>query len=85
MTAVPTQITTSASAPTLPAACGPISEAVVRALATGRVDGLPVTCPERTVVDVWSRTDRAPNAHVGVEVDADGFLELLVERIGSLG
>ena len=27
----------------------------------------------------------APNAHVAVEIDADGFLELLLERIASLG
>jgi inosine-uridine nucleoside N-ribohydrolase len=39
----------------------------------------------RTVVDRWRRTDRAPNAHVGVEVDADAFFELLLERIASLG
>ena len=42
-------------------------------------------CRGRTVVDRWSRTDRAPNAHVAVEVDADGFLALLLERIASLG
>jgi len=41
-------------------------------------------CRGRTVVDLWQRTDRSPNAHVGVEIDADGFLELLVERINSL-
>ena len=41
-------------------------------------------CRGRTVVDLWQRTDRTPNAHVGVEVDAEGFLELLVERINSL-
>jgi inosine-uridine nucleoside N-ribohydrolase len=40
-------------------------------------------CRGRTVVDLWKRTDREPNAHVGVEVDSDGFLELLVERINS--
>jgi inosine-uridine nucleoside N-ribohydrolase len=40
-------------------------------------------CRGRTVVDLWRRTDREPNAHVGVEVDSDGFLELLVERINS--
>ena len=40
-------------------------------------------CRGRTVVDLWQRTDREPNAHVGVEVDSDGFLELLVERINS--
>ncbi len=42
-------------------------------------------CRGRTVVDLWKRTGRDPNAHVGVEVDADGFLELLIERINSLG
>jgi inosine-uridine nucleoside N-ribohydrolase len=42
-------------------------------------------CRGRTVVDVWRRTDRQPNAHVGVDIDADGFLELLIERINSLG
>jgi inosine-uridine nucleoside N-ribohydrolase len=41
-------------------------------------------CRGRTVVDLWLRTEREPNAHVGVEVDADGFLELLIERINSL-
>jgi len=41
-------------------------------------------CRGRTVVDVWRRTDREPNAHVGVDIDANGFLELLIERINSL-
>jgi inosine-uridine nucleoside N-ribohydrolase len=41
-------------------------------------------CRGRTVVDVWRRTEREPNSHVGVEIDADGFLELLIERINSL-
>jgi inosine-uridine nucleoside N-ribohydrolase len=40
-------------------------------------------CRGRTVVDLWQRTDREPNAHVGVEVDSDSFLELLIERINS--
>lgn len=40
-------------------------------------------CRGRTVVDLWQRTDREPNAHVGVEVDSDGFVELLIERINS--
>ena len=39
----------------------------------------------RTVCDRWHRTDRAPNAHVGVGIDADAFFELLLERIASLG
>jgi inosine-uridine nucleoside N-ribohydrolase len=38
----------------------------------------------RTVVDLWKRSDRAPNAHVAVDIDADAFLELLIERINSL-
>ena len=42
-------------------------------------------CRGRTVVDLWNRTDRTPNAHVGVSVDSAAFFELLVERIGSLG
>jgi inosine-uridine nucleoside N-ribohydrolase len=41
-------------------------------------------CRGRTVVDLWRRTERSPNAHVGVEIDADRFLELLIERINSL-
>jgi inosine-uridine nucleoside N-ribohydrolase len=42
-------------------------------------------CRGRTVVDLWNRTDRAPNVHVGVGIDADAFFDLLVERIRSLG
>jgi inosine-uridine nucleoside N-ribohydrolase len=41
-------------------------------------------CRGRTVVDLWSRTDRPANANVGVDLDRDGFFELLLERIGSL-
>ena len=37
----------------------------------------------RTVVDRWHRTDREPNAHVGVEIEADAFFELLLERVAS--
>jgi inosine-uridine nucleoside N-ribohydrolase len=40
-------------------------------------------CRGRTVVDVWRRSGREPNSHVGVAIDADGFLELLVERLNS--
>ena len=42
-------------------------------------------CRGRTVVDLWQRTDRPPNAQVGVTLDPDAFFDLLVERIGSLG
>jgi inosine-uridine nucleoside N-ribohydrolase len=41
-------------------------------------------CRGRTVVDLWRRTERWPNTHVGVDIDADGFLGLLVERLNSL-
>ena len=38
----------------------------------------------RTVVDLWNRTGEAePNAHVGVGVDARGFVELLIDRLGK--
>jgi inosine-uridine nucleoside N-ribohydrolase len=42
-------------------------------------------CRGRTVVDLWSVTGAAPNAHVAVDVDGPAFLDLLVERISSLG
>ena len=42
-------------------------------------------CRGRTVVDLWRRTDRAPNAHVGVDLDSTAFFDLLVERITGLG
>jgi pyrimidine-specific ribonucleoside hydrolase len=41
-------------------------------------------CDGRTVVDRWHVTGLPPNAKVGVDVDAERFLELLVERISSL-
>jgi inosine-uridine nucleoside N-ribohydrolase len=42
-------------------------------------------CRGRTVVDHWHRTDREPNAHVGLEIEADAFFELLLTRIATLG
>ena len=39
----------------------------------------------RTVADRWHRTGRPENADVGVEIDADAFFELLLERIATLG
>jgi pyrimidine-specific ribonucleoside hydrolase len=42
-------------------------------------------CDGRTVVDRWLVTGRPEKAHAGIDVDAHRFLELLVERIGSLG
>jgi len=38
----------------------------------------------RTVVDLWRRTEREPNAEVAVGVDGNAFLELLLERIARL-
>jgi inosine-uridine nucleoside N-ribohydrolase len=37
----------------------------------------------RTLVDLWSRARWEPNCHVGVDIDANGFLALLVERLNS--
>jgi inosine-uridine nucleoside N-ribohydrolase len=41
-------------------------------------------CRGRTVVDRWNRTDRPVNAHVGVDLDADAFFDLLVERLARI-
>ena len=41
-------------------------------------------CDGRTVVDLRGVTGRPENADVGVDVDAERFLELLVSRIASL-
>jgi inosine-uridine nucleoside N-ribohydrolase len=49
------------------------------------IDCASELCRGRTVVDLLRRTGRPPNAHVATDVDADGFLDLLVERIASLG
>ena len=38
-------------------------------------------CRGRTVVDQLRRTGRAPNAHVAIDVNADGFIDLLTSRI----
>jgi inosine-uridine nucleoside N-ribohydrolase len=49
------------------------------------VDTGPEPGRGRTYVDLWQRTDNEPNARVGVDVDAEGFIELLIERVSSLG
>jgi inosine-uridine nucleoside N-ribohydrolase len=41
-------------------------------------------CRGRTVVDLWRRTDNEPNAEVAVDIDAERFVELLIERVASL-
>jgi inosine-uridine nucleoside N-ribohydrolase len=42
-------------------------------------------CRGRTVVDLWQRTGRPANAQVATDVDAQTFLDLLIERYASLG
>jgi inosine-uridine nucleoside N-ribohydrolase len=42
-------------------------------------------CRGRTVVDQLKRTGAPANAHVSVDVDATGFIDLLTGRIASLG
>lgn len=49
------------------------------------VERVSELCRGRTVVDLWLRTDRPPNAHVGVDLDGPAFFDLLIERIGRLG
>jgi inosine-uridine nucleoside N-ribohydrolase len=49
-----------------------------------RVDTESELSRGRTLVDLWGRAGWEPNCHVGVDVDAEGFCELLVERINSL-
>jgi inosine-uridine nucleoside N-ribohydrolase len=39
----------------------------------------------RTYVDLWGRANWDPNAHVSVDIDAQGFIDFLVERLASLG
>jgi inosine-uridine nucleoside N-ribohydrolase len=41
-------------------------------------------CRGRTVVDLWRRSGRTANAKVAVGIDSAAFVELLVERVGSL-
>ena len=41
-------------------------------------------CRGRTVVDLWLRTGRPANAHVGIDLDSEAFFDLLIERIGRL-
>jgi hypothetical protein len=36
-------------------------------------------------VDMWKCTRNEPNAHVAVDIDAEAFVDLLVERVTSLG
>jgi inosine-uridine nucleoside N-ribohydrolase len=48
------------------------------------VDTESSLCRGRTVVDLWRRTGNEPNAYVAVDIDAEAFLSLLVERLSRL-
>ncbi len=50
-----------------------------------RVDCMDGLGRGRTNVDLRGRMGWEPNARVGVDIDAAGFVELLLERIASLG
>ena len=41
-------------------------------------------CLGRTVADRWAVTDRKPNAAVGLDIDRDRFVTMLMEAIASL-
>jgi inosine-uridine nucleoside N-ribohydrolase len=49
------------------------------------VDMGPELSRGRTYVDLWGQAGWSPNCHVAVGVDSRRFLELLIERIASLG
>ena len=48
------------------------------------VDTGPELSRGRTYVDLWLRTERPPNAHVAVDIDSAGFIDLLFERLPTL-
>jgi pyrimidine-specific ribonucleoside hydrolase len=49
-----------------------------------KVDTGPELSRGRTYVDLWRRAGWEPNAHVAVDIRAENFLDLLVERLNSL-
>jgi inosine-uridine nucleoside N-ribohydrolase len=49
------------------------------------VDTGPELSRGRTYVDRWGSAGWRANCHVAVDIDAERFLELLIERIGQLG
>jgi purine nucleosidase len=49
------------------------------------VDILPGPSFGRTDCDVWDVTGKAANCDVAMTANADGFFDLLVERLGTLG
>jgi purine nucleosidase len=49
------------------------------------VDVLPGASFGRTVCDVWDVTGKPANCDVAMTANADGFFDLLIERLGTLG
>ncbi len=49
-----------------------------------KVDTGPELSRGRTYVDLWGRAQWEPNAHVGVDIDSEAFLDFLVERLNTL-
>jgi inosine-uridine nucleoside N-ribohydrolase len=49
-----------------------------------KIDTGPELSRGRTYVDLWRRAVWAANAHVAVDIRAEDFLDLLVERLNSL-
>jgi purine nucleosidase len=48
------------------------------------VDVIPGPSFGRTVCDQWEVTGKPANCDVALTADADGFFDLLVERLGTL-
>jgi inosine-uridine nucleoside N-ribohydrolase len=48
-----------------------------------QVDTGPEPGRGRTYVDLWKRTGKEPNVHVGVDVDGPGFIDFLIERLST--
>jgi inosine-uridine nucleoside N-ribohydrolase len=66
-----------------------VAEVILPGLVTTRFRNVEVELESgltlgETVVDLWRRTDREPNAHVGVDLDTERFFELLLERLARL-
>ena len=53
--------------------------------ATSRSSSTPICAAAAPSSTAGSAPIGQPNAHVGVDLDTDGFFDLLVERIGRLG
>jgi pyrimidine-specific ribonucleoside hydrolase len=57
---------------------------VTTVLANVEVDLESELCVGRTVVDRWRVTERTPNCHVGLGIDRDRFVTLLMDRLVTL-